>query len=196
MKHLTKKGILLFAAVMVSAALVAPAMASAATWKIGGVSVTSATAVTGTGDLTLGPVLGNTITCHLNMGGTVSPLGADSITSLTFSTCSSSVGAACTVNASATSGTLPWGSQLGTTSPLRDTISGISFTNTFGASCGLFAGQTLTATGSLSPKIVNTTSDVDAVFDSTSGSLTTTFGSAAVNGNITLDSAAGVLSAS
>jgi hypothetical protein len=196
MRHLTKKGILLFAVVMVSAALVAPAMASAATWNIGGTPVTGAVAVTGTGDLTLGPTLGNTLSCHITSAGTVSPAGADSITSLTFSTCSTSIGAACTPNVSATLGTLPWASQLNGTSPLRDTITGISFIWTYGASCGVFAGQTLTATGTLNPAITNTAGvGVDAALTTTSGSLTTTFGSATVIGTIAIMASSGVLSA-
>jgi hypothetical protein len=195
MRDLTKKGILVLAAVMASAALVAPAVASAATWNIGGTPVTSAVAVTGTGYLSLGPTLGTTITCQIASAGTVSPAGADSISSLTFPICTSTVGASCVLHVSATPGTLPWATQLNGTSPLRDTISGISFVWVYGANCGLFSGQTLAATGSLSPQIVNTATAVNAVFNSTSGSLSTTFGSSAVNGTITIDSAAGALSA-
>jgi hypothetical protein len=195
MRHLTKKGILLFAAVIASAALVAPAMASAATWKVGGTPVTSAVAVTGTGDLTLGPMLGISLTCHIMSAGAVSPAGADSITSLTFPICTSTLGSGCAVNISADTSTA-WPSLLGTASPLRDTVSGIKFTWVYGTGCGLFAGQTLAASGTVSPQIVNTATGVNAVFDSTSGSLSTSFGSAAVNGTIALDTAAGALSAS
>lgn len=172
---------------------VAPSVASADQWKVGGATYAGAATASGSLTLTL-HANGATTSCPVSAGLSLtnpSSNAAGSVNSFLLGVpangnpCVTSL-PNCSVTASATSTSLPW--TIGTAGT-SVTIAGVSFTNVYsGLGCAL-DGQSVTATGS-----VTGTASGDTITFVNAGPLSTPFGPATVNGSVTVNSAGGPVS--
>jgi hypothetical protein len=192
MKKLSKKSVLLFAAVMALCAFAMPAMASAApTWSgTGTVAVASTSPASLTLiDNTLGPV-----NCSNDISGTVEGGGtADSITQFVPTNCVSATFGSVTITTNA-SASNPWPTNLGCSgSAIIDTVSNVLVTATVPA-LGLTAHYSADGAGTpatFAPGVSNAGgSSINATFGTGSGTLFSDVGtSATIGGTVTLDGA-------
>ncbi|MFA4928437.1 MAG: hypothetical protein WC558_07965 [Patulibacter sp.] len=176
------------AAAVVGITAVAPAVASADQWTVGGAPFAGTARAHGTLTLT---AAGTQTTCtvtatlSLNNGGTAPNQARGSVTSFLLGapaggTCTTTV-PNCTVTAVATS--LPW--NIATTGT-NVTIGPVSFTNTYsGVGCSL-AGVPVSATGSITGAAA-----ANVLTFTNAGPLTTTLGSATVDGSVTVTNTSG-----
>jgi hypothetical protein len=192
MKKLSKKSVLLFAAVMALAAFAMPAMASAApTWSGSGtVAVTS----TSPASLTLNENYFGTVTCNNDVSGTVEGGGtAGSITQFAPTNCVSATFGAVIITTSA-SASNPWPTSLGCSgSTIISTVSGILVTVTVPALgvTGHYSANGAGAPATMVPTVANTgASSIGATFNVTTGTLNSDLGtSLTIGGVLGLDGA-------
>jgi hypothetical protein len=185
MKKLSKKSVLLFAAVMALSAFAMPAMASAApTWSGSG---TVAVASTGPAPLMLGDNTVGPMTCNNDISGTVEGGGtADSITRFVPTNCVSPTFGSVTITTSA-SASNPWPTNLGCNGlTITDTVSNVLIT-AFVPALGLTLHYSANGAGTpamLTPTVSNAgVNGVNLAFGATTGTLSSDVGTSATFAN-------------
>jgi hypothetical protein len=191
MKKLSKKSVLLFAAVMALCAFAMPAMASAApTWSGSG---TVAVASTSPGSLTLIDNTLGPLTCSNDVGGTVEGGGtAGSITQFAPTNCVSATFGPITMTTNA-SAFNPWPTNLGCNGSAVVAVSNILVTETVPA-LGLTAHYSADGAGTpamFTPIVSNAGgSSINAMFNTTTGTLFSDLGtSLTIGGTLVFDGA-------
>jgi hypothetical protein len=204
MRNIKVWGLAFSAMLLISGLAVANASA-APQWTLNGAAIGSAVAKSGAGTFELtdeNGFFGSTVTvkCTLTLTGTAGPGAADTISTLTISSCTTVSGVCGSPTAGAAN--LPWKTELATIGGVvRDKILNDGKGSPgYWVSC-IIVGNTIKDTCTserLQPAVTLNTSPVPLVFDAGSGTLDCTLGGAGsghIRGTITLKSSAGTLTA-
>lgn len=184
MRKIKKFGLAAVSVLALAAAVGATSASAFTVWQVDGVNVASSVSTTSSATLSLthrGGLGGNfTVSCTGTGTGTVRPSGADTVDTITTTSCTTTAGTCASPRAVAAN--LSWNTQLSGT---RDNITaGPSGRNPgWTVTCSGFSG---TCTAATSAAISNSGNNVLATFDSLSATASCTdFGTGTVTGTVT-----------